>query len=122
MECVDGSWGCPAGAVLVSECPPESCYGTLSMCCDTSLGVDARRECGPDGMLLACPDGFETIERGGLCAPASVGATSCSSLDGTACDNAEFQCREGGGCGRVTCTCDPNLSGSLVWNCYFPLC
>jgi hypothetical protein len=122
MECVDGGWHCPPGAMLINACPPESCYGILSQCCDSALGRDGQRECGPDGTLLACPDGFDAIERGGLCAPQGVGATSCDSLAGTACDNADFQCSEGGGCGRVTCSCDLDLSGSLVWTCQSPLC
>ncbi len=120
--CADGSWECPAQSTSFRDCPPESCYGRLDSCCDFSVGAEATRECGSDGMLLGCPTEFDVTERGAFCAPEVVEATSCDALNGTACSEAAFRCSQGSGCGKVTCACEAGLDGALLWKCVSRLC
>jgi hypothetical protein len=120
--CDAGAWRCPAGAMRSTECPPESCSGSPRKCCDSESGADSVRGCSPEGTPVACPDGFDAVTSGALCAPAAVGVTSCEELDGLACDDLALHCSEGGGCGRVDCVCAAAPDGRLLWRCYFRLC
>jgi hypothetical protein len=120
--CETGEWHCPEGSLSLLECPAESCYGRLDTCCSPETGAELRRACGDDGMLAPCPPGHDTLERGSLCAPASVDVESCDMLNGQPCDSEEYQCTQGGGCGRISCGCYPGVDGALIWQCSWPIC
>jgi hypothetical protein len=120
--CEDGAWVCPPGSIRSEDCPPESCYGTLDKCCNNARGADAARQCGADGMLAPCPAGFVAVTRGALCAPESTGVTSCDELRGLSCDDNEYRCTQGAGCGLIGCACESSADGSLLWRCYSRLC
>jgi hypothetical protein len=121
-DCVDGVMQCPPGMSRLDECPPESCLGILTYCCDFATGEREPRQCAGNGMLSACPTGFDAVKRSDLCAPSSVMSVSCSALNGTPCSDVDFECSQGGGCGGITCTCEPDGSDGLGWQCVTPPC
>ena len=112
IECVDGTWRCPAPLIDVHSCPAESCILQRVWCCDHTFGISSAPECGPDGLFGPCPTGFDRNAE--VCVADSAHTADCGTLTGKSCSLEKAQCNRRDvrfECGRG--------DGGLSWNCTF---
>ncbi|MET0792330.1 MAG: hypothetical protein ABW061_12480 [Polyangiaceae bacterium] len=112
IECVGGTWRCPAPLIDVHGCPPESCILAGVWCCDHTFGTISQPECGADGVFGPCPTGFERNAQ--VCVADSAHTTDCSTLNGKSCSLEKAHCNRR----DVRCECGPG-DGGLSWDCTF---
>jgi hypothetical protein len=107
-----GAFQCPTGSQRLSTCAPGSCARFDNpLCCSLTTGTVAPAPCNAAGLRDACPAG--TSPGADPCIPTGLGVSSCAQLDRTSCTSVDLKCREG----ALTCDCEEQTGGGLVWWC-----
>ena len=114
-ECVNGDLQCPAASVDRETCPITSCSSGATCCLGN--GTATVPSCNA-GTLDECPEGNKLTPGSkltrGQCFPDGVEAKSCEELDGQACESPDLVCSSG--C-WLSCGCQTDPQGMLVWRC-----
>jgi len=110
--CENGRQICPSGSIDRTECPEDSCAGSLEYCCDSITGEHVLNPCGDEGTREACPDPLHPSGQQ-WCLPDGLDVEECGALAGESCVGEARFCRSAGP-RETSCTCPEETN---LWVC-----